>query len=74
MHRGRSLLPRDGPGAGTNPTWTRSSRRCPVAGTMVKKLSTVILNVQMSRGCDLCEAAVITTRYFENERLLDRRL
>ena len=40
----------------------------PIAGTKVKKLSTVALTVgKVSAGCDLCEAAVITKRYFEDE-------
>ena len=58
-----------GPGASaTNPTWTKVVSESPVAGTMVKKLSSVIVDRhQMSRGCDLCEAAVITTRYFEDD-------
>jgi len=35
-----------GPGASaTNPTWTKVVSENPVAGTMVKKLSTVILTV-----------------------------
>jgi beta-lactam-binding protein with PASTA domain len=34
-----------GPGAGTTPTWTKVVSESPIAGTMVKKLSTVILTV-----------------------------
>jgi beta-lactam-binding protein with PASTA domain len=34
-----------GPGAGTTPTWTKVVSENPGAGTMVKKLSTVILTV-----------------------------
>jgi beta-lactam-binding protein with PASTA domain len=35
-----------GPGAGTHPTWTSVVSEAPAAGTTVKKLSTVILNVK----------------------------
>jgi serine/threonine-protein kinase len=35
-----------GPGAGTHPTWTKVVSENPVAGTMVKKLSTVTLTVK----------------------------
>jgi beta-lactam-binding protein with PASTA domain len=35
-----------GPGAGTNPTWTQVVSENPVAGTMVKKLSSVTLTVK----------------------------
>jgi hypothetical protein len=35
-----------GPGAGTKPTWTKVVSETPVAGTMVKKLSSVTLHVQ----------------------------
>lgn len=35
-----------GPGAGTKPTWTTVVSEVPAHGTMVKKLSTVILNVK----------------------------
>jgi eukaryotic-like serine/threonine-protein kinase len=46
MHTAGLYYSTTGPGAGPNPTWTKVVSQTPIAGTMVKRLSSVLLHVQ----------------------------
>ena len=62
-----------GPNSGGD-KWTTVTGSSPTAGTPVKQFSNVILVREVTSGCELCEAAVLTTRYYDDDDVLDRRL